>query len=374
MGESISECGLKKQFDGAFFSEHAAEDASSLDEVVELGELGLGEGDAGEEDGNVSLALEFDPEEGGSAQAFTDAAREAGLMDGVDVAGAADDGSSAEFSGPVESMKSLYAMYTGHESWKALCESSPDAAREFSQLAVDEDGDTLAEADYRESLAHALDIVGVNASTANIAAEDTAAVSFVSEAESPDDRAGEAVSTRSNPWHMSDDDYEAEMEHRAKQASAKRCTKCGRVGDECVCKEDESAEPQVNEEDEGIAIGDMGLDALDALADKMAAQQKDDLKKRDREALAKHGKHAVPYEQVSDASYEGMSDAEIEKEFKANHGLSDDEWASFKKIWLEDGWKVSDIASMPDWQVVDYFTRSVWKDEAGVKHHPYFGR
>lgn len=44
-----------------------------------------------------------------------------------------------------------------------------------------DDGDTLAEADYREAVAHCLDPIGVKASTANLAAQDTCALSIVKE-------------------------------------------------------------------------------------------------------------------------------------------------------------------------------------------------
>ncbi len=44
-----------------------------------------------------------------------------------------------------------------------------------------DDGDTLAEADYREAVAHCLDPIGVNASTADLVSKDTCAISMVKE-------------------------------------------------------------------------------------------------------------------------------------------------------------------------------------------------
>ena len=43
------------------------------------------------------------------------------------------------------------------------------------------DGDTVAEADYREAVAHCLDPIDVHASTANLADQDTCAISLVKE-------------------------------------------------------------------------------------------------------------------------------------------------------------------------------------------------
>lgn len=44
-----------------------------------------------------------------------------------------------------------------------------------------DDGDTLAEADYREAVAHCLDSIGVKASTASLADKDTCAISIIKE-------------------------------------------------------------------------------------------------------------------------------------------------------------------------------------------------
>lgn len=44
-----------------------------------------------------------------------------------------------------------------------------------------DDGDTLAEADYREAVAHCLDPIGVKASTANLVNKDTCALSMIKE-------------------------------------------------------------------------------------------------------------------------------------------------------------------------------------------------
>lgn len=58
---------------------------------------------------------------------------------------------------------------------------SQDDKEDFESRLVFDDGDTLAEADYREAVAHCLDPIGVKASTANLVSKDTCQYSMIKE-------------------------------------------------------------------------------------------------------------------------------------------------------------------------------------------------
>lgn len=115
-----------------------------------------------------------------------------------------EDGESiAQFkvSGELGNLKKFYALYVGKDSWDDVL--GTDDEDEFCNLLVFEDGDTLAEAQLRENVAvmlddidlddceHAhntdgaepieksLDVVGVKASTANLAGQDEVEMSVV---------------------------------------------------------------------------------------------------------------------------------------------------------------------------------------------------
>jgi len=115
-----------------------------------------------------------------------------------------EDGESiAQFkvSGELGNLKKFYTLYVGKDSWDDVL--GTDDEDEFCNLLVFEDGDTLAEAQLRENAAvmlddidlddceHAhntdgaepieksLDIVGVKASTANLAGQDETEMSVV---------------------------------------------------------------------------------------------------------------------------------------------------------------------------------------------------
>ena len=83
-----------------------------------------------------------------------------------------------KISGSRPDLEKAFAFYVGQKSFNGL---SRDDKEEFESLLVFDDGDTLAEADYREAVAHCLDPIGVNASTADLIAQDTCAISFVKE-------------------------------------------------------------------------------------------------------------------------------------------------------------------------------------------------
>lgn len=75
-------------------------------------------------------------------------------------------------------LEKAYAFYIGKPSFAALPQ---DDKEEFESRLTFADGDTLAEADYREAVAHCLDPIDVNASTANLVKKNTCALSIVKE-------------------------------------------------------------------------------------------------------------------------------------------------------------------------------------------------
>lgn len=80
--------------------------------------------------------------------------------------------------GSKEDLQRAFAYYVGEKDYMSL---SPEDKEEFESLLVFDDGDTLAEADYREAVAHCLDPIGVNASTADLVAQDTCAINLIRE-------------------------------------------------------------------------------------------------------------------------------------------------------------------------------------------------
>lgn len=83
-----------------------------------------------------------------------------------------------KMEGFADDLQNAYAFYVGKEDYDVLPQEDKE---EFESLLVFDDGDTLAEADYREAVAHCLDPIGVKASTANLAAQDTCALSIIKE-------------------------------------------------------------------------------------------------------------------------------------------------------------------------------------------------
>ena len=83
-----------------------------------------------------------------------------------------------KISGPKDELENAYAFYVGKTNFDDL---SDDELEEFNSKLVFDDGDTLAEADYREAVAHCLDPIGVKASTANLVKKDCCALSLVKE-------------------------------------------------------------------------------------------------------------------------------------------------------------------------------------------------
>lgn len=83
-----------------------------------------------------------------------------------------------KMSGSRQDLQRAFAFYLGQKSYAALPQEDKE---EFESLLVFDDGDTLAEADYREAVAHCLDPVGVNASTADLVDQDTCAINLIRE-------------------------------------------------------------------------------------------------------------------------------------------------------------------------------------------------
>ena len=80
--------------------------------------------------------------------------------------------------GGKDDLEKAFAFYLGK---KTFAEVSQDDKDSFETILTFDDGDTLAEADYREAVAHCLDPIDVKASTANLVGKDTCTISMVKE-------------------------------------------------------------------------------------------------------------------------------------------------------------------------------------------------
>lgn len=80
--------------------------------------------------------------------------------------------------GSKDDLEKAFAFYLGK---KTFAEVSQDDKDSFETILTFDDGDTLAEADYREAVAHCLDPIDVKASTANLVGKDTCTISMVKE-------------------------------------------------------------------------------------------------------------------------------------------------------------------------------------------------
>lgn len=85
---------------------------------------------------------------------------------------------AVKVTGTLDDLKKAICVFYGVTSYDELTDNQ---RKTFEDAVVFEDGDTLAEADYREALAHSLDPIGVNASTANLKAVDTCMISMLRE-------------------------------------------------------------------------------------------------------------------------------------------------------------------------------------------------
>ena len=83
-----------------------------------------------------------------------------------------------KISGSQDDLKKAFAWYLGRKSYAELSQDDKD---DFESRLVFDDGDTLAEADYREAVAHCLDPIGVKASTANLVSKNTCKFSMIKE-------------------------------------------------------------------------------------------------------------------------------------------------------------------------------------------------
>ena len=83
-----------------------------------------------------------------------------------------------KISGIKPDLEKAFAFYVGQKDYSSLSQDDKD---EFESLLVFDDGDTLAEADYREAVAHCLDPIGINASTADLISQDTCAINLLRE-------------------------------------------------------------------------------------------------------------------------------------------------------------------------------------------------
>lgn len=83
-----------------------------------------------------------------------------------------------KIEGNYDDLVKAFNFYIGKKLDDALVGDDKD---QFEAALVYADGDTIAEADYREAVAHCLDPIGVNASTANLVKKDTCALSMIKE-------------------------------------------------------------------------------------------------------------------------------------------------------------------------------------------------
>ena len=174
----------------------------SLDEKVGLEECGfMLEGDdvLHSDDEACSVRVEVTKEDGFAENAFKE------LIEGkfpvkVEMVSDGDKAAFFSISGRCGDVKDAYACYAGKKSWDEVVDT-PDEELFYDWL-VFEDDDTFAEAQYREEVAkmlddgeaeeeqideaddrepmsHALDIVGVKASTADLAGQDEVELTVV---------------------------------------------------------------------------------------------------------------------------------------------------------------------------------------------------
>lgn len=111
-----------------------------------------------------------------------------------------------KMSGDAKDLEDAYAFYVGKEDYSML---NQDDKEDFESRLVYDDGDTVAEAQYREDVAHLLDPVGVNASTANLVAKDTCQWSMIKEEKCNRKAAKIAKALMENDFSsLSDDDLD----------------------------------------------------------------------------------------------------------------------------------------------------------------------
>lgn len=109
-------------------------------------------------------------------------------------------------SGSQTDLEKAFAFYLGQPSFAQLRQNDKD---EFKTILKFSNGDTLAEADYREAVAHCLDPIGVKASTANLADQDTCAISIIKEEKCKRKAAKMFNALKENDFSsLSDDDLE----------------------------------------------------------------------------------------------------------------------------------------------------------------------
>ena len=110
-------------------------------------------------------------------------------------------------SGSKTDLEKAFAFYIGKKTYAEL---SQDDKEDFESRLVFDDGDTLAEADYRETVAHCLDPIGVKASTANLVSKDTCQYSMIKEEKAKRQAARMFKALRENDFtELSDSDLDA---------------------------------------------------------------------------------------------------------------------------------------------------------------------
>ena len=85
---------------------------------------------------------------------------------------------SVQITGQLDDLKKAWAFYLGKTSFDLVDKNDQEI---FFGEVTDINGDTLSEADYREAVAHCLDPIDVNASTANLISKNSCSLSMVQE-------------------------------------------------------------------------------------------------------------------------------------------------------------------------------------------------
>lgn len=310
------------------------------DDVIDPTACGFGQcNDEGRDDnskccngGRCTITLQFDDSCAGGLQDFLQELLQKfnGTIEATPVKG-----SRCKFSGCKDDLQDMYAQYNGADSWGSLDECDKS---EFAKKCIMPDGDTLAEADYREAVAHCLDPIGINASTADLVSHNTCALEVVKEGKEKE--GGEQAKT-SKGEDKPDEDVplsEADLADMLDQAQLDK------------------------------------LDNLEAKLEQMVdtgkTRQSSKLKNTEDDFLYRGELQPVdPNDPESDFEYAKLSDDEILSKFKAQHHLTDSELKLFKQVWLDLGYSVQDMSNMLDSDIV--YSLKLNKPK-GAKHS-FFG-
>ena len=191
-GKQIEDVAEDDLLDGGFHNGH--EDVDECDEV-DFNECGFTEDgkplqekeaeddlneDLHRDDEFASIELDIFDNEDGTGEAFAEELKRECPNVFARPANKVGPNPVWKLTGTVKDLKEAYAFWLGLFNWKDV--EDQGEAEGFYNSIVYEDGDTIQEADYRETLAHVFDPVGVRASTANLKKTNVCELSIVKEA------------------------------------------------------------------------------------------------------------------------------------------------------------------------------------------------